>query len=152
MNITIPDEAAMVVLSTKLAQCCKGAVTIFLSGPLGVGKTTFTRGFLRALGFEGLVKSPTYTLVESYELADRMIYHFDFYRLKDPEELEAMGIRDYFAPNAICLIEWPELGEGVLPHADLSCYFSFHGDGRMVKLISNSPVGNEILQRLEHDK
>jgi len=143
----------MAAFSAELADSCAGgAAVIFLYGPLGVGKTTFTRGFLRALGYEGLVKSPTYTLVEVYDLKKRTICHFDFYRVKDPDELEAMGIRDYFTPDAVCLIEWPEYGEKALPKADISCHFTFHDKGRVVKLVSHSASGDTILRRFQYDK
>ena len=142
----------MFAFSTKLAAACSDTAIIFLEGPLGVGKTTFSRGFLRALGYAGLVKSPTYTLVESYEIKTGSVFHFDFYRVRDALELEFMGIRDYFVPHAICLIEWPEYGEGVLPSADLTCHFSFHEKGRMVTLLSHSIIGDAILQRFQHEK
>lgn len=151
MIISIFDVAAMDAFSAKLAASCLDTAIIFLSGPLGVGKTTFVRGFLRELGYTGSVKSPTYTLVESYEIRST-VFHFDFYRISDPHELELMGIRDYFIPHAICLVEWPSLGEGVLPAPDLSCDFSFHENGRLIKLAAHSAVGDGILERFQNNE
>lgn len=119
----IDNEDAMVAFGealgryfhTQYLQHQQSALCIFLVGDLGAGKTTLSRGILRAFGHHGGVKSPTYTLVEEYEFADCRVNHFDLYRLGDPEELEYMGIRDYFAEHNICIIEWPERGAGILP-------------------------------------
>jgi len=127
------NETEMVALGEQLGSAFAqypAALTVHLLGDLGAGKTTLTRGILRAFGHNGAVKSPTYTLVEAYEFAARIVYHFDLYRLGDPEELEYMGIRDYFAENTLCLIEWPARGEGVLPTPDLVIDISVAGEGR----------------------
>lgn len=152
VKLKIPDEKSMMTLGAKLAAACDHAAVIFLQGQLGAGKTTFTRGFLRGLGYEGHVKSPTYTLVESYSFPDNTVYHFDLYRLRDPEELEYIGIQDYFDSKNICLIEWPEYGVGMLPTPDLSCDIELSLKGRDIKLTPHSKTGIHILHRFEYDE
>ncbi len=133
----IENETAMVALGEQLGLAFMqypNALTVHLLGELGAGKTTLTRGILRAFGHAGAVKSPTYTLVEAYEFGARTVYHFDLYRLGDPEELEYMGIRDYFSDSNLCLIEWPSRGEGVLPAPDLVIDIRVEGSGRRLNL------------------
>ena len=125
-----------------------GAV-VFLTGELGAGKTTFTRGALRALGHVGLVKSPTYTLCEPYDLANAgQLCHLDLYRLSNPEELEFLGIRDYVASGAVLLIEWPSKGEGWLPTPDLQVALHESGDGRELKIDALTADGEAVLSSM----
>lgn len=128
------NQEEMEALGAALAANVSAPATIHLNGNLGAGKTTLVRGFLCGLGHSGAVKSPTYTIVEPYSFDGLECFHFDLYRLADPEELEAMGIRDYLHDNAVCLIEWPELGEGVLPEPDLIIDIEIHEIGRSVEL------------------
>jgi tRNA threonylcarbamoyladenosine biosynthesis protein TsaE len=131
-----------------LAMASEPGLVVFLSGALGVGKTTLTRGFLRALGYKGPVKSPTYTLVEPYQLSAMSVYHFDFYRVSDPEELELVGIRDYFDRTSTCLVEWPERAAARLPKADMQAVIEFDYAGRRVTLTALTALGTRIIARL----
>lgn len=134
MKTHLPNEAAMLTLGQAIAHAFPENGVILLKGELGTGKTTLVKTVLRSLGHQGAVKSPTYTLVEPYHLQGRDIYHFDLYRLGDPEELEFIGIRDYFHEHALCLIEWPERAIGYLPQEDMVIHLSYCGQGRNVEL------------------
>ncbi|MFC3945142.1 tRNA (adenosine(37)-N6)-threonylcarbamoyltransferase complex ATPase subunit type 1 TsaE [Pseudomonas gingeri NCPPB 3146 = LMG 5327] len=134
LTLQLPDEESMVAFGRNIAEVTAGVGVIFLEGDLGAGKTTLSRGIIRGLGHAGAVKSPTFTLVEPYEFAEVRAYHFDLYRLVDPEELEYLGIRDYFDGDALCLVEWPDKGAGFLPKPDLTITISPHNGGRSLCL------------------
>ena len=139
----------MVALGAEIARAIAPGIVVHLVGELGMGKTTLSRGVIQGLGHSGAVKSPTYTLVEPYEHTRIPTYHFDLYRLGDPEELEFMGIRDYLDGQSLCLVEWPQRGDGVLPPADLVITIDKEGAGRSVELRTNSANGDAVLDRLK---
>lgn len=147
-RIELPDLEATLAWGRSLgARLWPGAI-VFLSGTLGAGKTSLCQGVLSALGHTGPVKSPTYTLVEPYTLTHRNVYHFDLYRLVDPEELEWIGGRDYFDGESICLIEWPERGAGALPAPDLTLSLELAGTGRTLWITAGSARGQALLAAL----
>ncbi|BBP68551.1 tRNA (adenosine(37)-N6)-threonylcarbamoyltransferase complex ATPase subunit type 1 TsaE [Pseudomonas fluorescens] len=141
VTLYLADEQAMSDFGARIARVTRGHGLIFLEGNLGMGKTTLSRGIIRGLGHVGAVKSPTFTLVEPYEIGDVRAFHFDLYRLVDPEELEFLGIRDYFEDDALCLIEWPDKGAGFLPKPDLTITISPQDSGRSLKILSQGSRG-----------
>lgn len=145
----LANEAATVSMGTHLAGLIDKGVVIYLHGDLGAGKTTLTRGIVQGCGHNGKVKSPTYTLVEPYELVRGNVYHFDLYRLGDPEELEFMGIRDYFSTDSICIVEWPEKGGEFIPVPDLNITLSYTGNERKIIINSASERGAKIVEKLK---
>jgi tRNA threonylcarbamoyladenosine biosynthesis protein TsaE len=150
LEFDVPDEASMLSLGKRIAKALAdvNGCMIHFHGELGAGKTTLIRSILQTLGVVGRVKSPTYTLVEPYEIGDRTAYHFDLYRLADPEELEFLGLRDYLSANAFLFVEWPERGEGILPAADAHIRIDYAGSGRRVCIEPGEGGRNQWLQLL----
>jgi tRNA threonylcarbamoyladenosine biosynthesis protein TsaE len=153
LTVRLPDEAASVSFGRELAPLLLPGMVVWLNGELGAGKTTLTRGLLRALGHSGPVKSPTYTLVEVYVVSSIYWYHFDFYRFSHPEEFDDAGLGEYFRDDAVCLVEWPEKAVGYVPQADLALVFRFSGNGpdpgREVDLVASSEAGRQCLSQLK---
>jgi tRNA threonylcarbamoyladenosine biosynthesis protein TsaE len=148
-NVTLMEQLALGLKSALRREKLK-SIIVFLKGDLGAGKTTWVQSFIQSLGIQDPITSPTYTLVESYESSAFNIHHFDLYRLNDPNELELIGIRDYFSDEAFCLIEWPEKGEGVLPTADLVINILIVDEtSRKVQIDANTNRGERILQHYE---
>lgn len=134
IELELTGSAETELLGAALWAALPAKCLIYLYGDLGAGKTTLVRGLLRAAGYNGTVKSPTYGLVEEYRLGTRNVFHFDLYRLKDPEELEWMGMDDYLQQTALCCIEWPQMGQGLLPPADIEIELSHQGHNRVAKI------------------
>jgi len=148
LKLVVKNINETITLSRKLADCCtqlKCSFVIYLIGELGVGKTALAQGFIQYFGFER-VKSPTYSLVESYENDATNIHHMDCYRLNGPEELEYIGIRDYLSPGHLQLIEWPELGKGAIAEADISITLIGDGNQRQINIKSHTKTGKEIIK------
>ncbi|TDO08666.1 MULTISPECIES: tRNA (adenosine(37)-N6)-threonylcarbamoyltransferase complex ATPase subunit type 1 TsaE [Halomonas] len=148
MQLRLDDEQSQVAFGECLGRALAGQGHVHLTGELGAGKTTLSRGILRAYGHRGAVKSPTYTLLEPYELDGVRVHHFDLYRLGDPEELEFIGGRDLLGEDALCMIEWPERGQGWLPAPDLEVLLRLAGSGREATLVARSDHGRAVLERL----
>ena len=148
IDIFIPTETEMLDLSYRLGQVCPKGMIIYLEGELGAGKTNFARGLLRGLGYQGFVKSPTYTLVEVYSLQSSTAVHMDLYRIGHEEELYYLGITDYLNKNTIFLIEWPEKAIKILPPATLQCQFKRMEEGRHIHFISFSKDSSEWLKKI----
>lgn len=151
-SFILADETATIAMGKRIADIVKAnlnhGITVYLNGDLGAGKTTLTRGFVQGMGHDGNVKSPTYTLVEPYDLLDWQVYHFDLYRLADPEELEYMGIRDYFNNRSCSFIEWPEKGKGMIASADLVIDLVYLEEQREITLQSETALGQQLLLAL----
>ena len=150
LNIEIESEAAMLELGAKLAELLQGEGSVHVTGSLGAGKTTLCRGILHGMGHKGAVKSPTFTLVEPYEVNKGKVYHFDLYRLIDPGELDYIGIDEYFGSGRLCLIEWPEKAAGCLPGHDLEICIDVYGEKRNICINANSQHGEKVCQSLGH--
>jgi tRNA threonylcarbamoyladenosine biosynthesis protein TsaE len=148
-RINLADEAACVSFAAKLSKVLVPGLVICLRGDLGAGKTTLVRALLHALGYMGRVKSPTYALVEHYEAAGLHFRHFDLYRFNDAQEWEAAGLRDEFDGANICLIEWPEKAQGLLPQEDMEILFEILPDGRNLALSAHTPLGKKCLSALQ---
>lgn len=147
----LSSEQETVTIGHQLADVVKQlnqAIVVYLYGDLGAGKTTLTRGFVTGMGHQGKVKSPTYTIVEPYDLTPWQVYHFDLYRLADPEELEFLGIRDYFKDNCCSFIEWPDKGAGMLAKADIHIQLRYADEQREIELIAQNEIGDKILDSL----
>ncbi len=144
----LDSAAATERLGAGLAGALAPGCVIYLRGELGAGKTTLARGLIQALGHRGTVKSPTYTLVEPYQLGEWRLFHWDLYRVVDPGELEYLGLRDQFDGQAVLLIEWPERGQGELPAADVEVALRYVGEGRAGRLEAVSAAGRMLLARL----
>lgn len=146
LELVLSDTAQTECLGRLLAHLQLAPAVIYLSGELGAGKTTFSRGFIQACGHPGAVKSPTYTLIEPYDLPSGKIYHLDLYRLNDPAELDFLGLEDVLAEGGVCLIEWPERASPYLPPADLTISLH-HADGaRRARLVAHQARAQRWLE------
>jgi tRNA threonylcarbamoyladenosine biosynthesis protein TsaE len=148
MKVAVPDVAAMLAIGGRLANVCHNPMVFYLYGPLGAGKTTLVRGFMRGMGYGEAIKSPTYTLVEHYDTASWRLYHLDLYRIRDTEELEYLGLREMQDRASIIMVEWPERGEGLLPSADISVKIDYDRQGRQVSVDALSLIGKEMMDEL----
>ena len=144
----VESEVQTLALGAALGRALVPGLLIFLTGVLGAGKTTFARGVLRGLGYPGKVKSPSFTLVELYELSSLYLYHFDFYRLDKPGSWLDAGLREYFGTDAVCLVEWPEKAAGTLPPPDIEIAIEPAGEERDVRLVAHSEAGRRCLRAL----
>jgi len=149
VNRFLAAEDDTLALGRTLASLLQPGMVLHLRGDLGAGKTTLARGILRGLGYQGRVKSPTYTLVEPYQFSRLYLYHFDFYRFLDPEELEASGFREYFNPESVCLVEWPEKAPD-LPAADLEISMRPESIGRSIVVTAHTEAGRRCLDKLKN--
>lgn len=146
--IRADSERKQELIGMALSRVVPSSCLIYLTGDLGAGKTTLARGFLRGLGHAGSVKSPTYTLIEPYEIGNRRCYHLDLYRLADPDEIEFLGLRDMLQDDAIMLVEWPEQGQGALPEPDLLIRIRYLEDGRELVIEAETDSGARLMEKL----
>ena len=148
ISIHLPDENATLALAQRLAARLRPGMVIYLRGNLGAGKTTLMRGVLNALGYAGRVKSPTYTLLEPYQVGGLDLRHFDLYRLHDEEEWEAAGFRDEFDGRNVFFVEWPEMAQGLIPQADVEIALEILEQGRNAEIHANTEMGRQCLKEL----
>jgi len=148
ITLILDNEVATLDCGDKFSRIMTNGLVVYLHGDLGAGKTTFVRGVLHSLGHVGKVKSPTYTLVEPYTIFNYNIYHFDLYRFIDEEEWDAAGFRDYFNAQSICMIEWPDKAENVLPEPDIHVHLSHYQNARKIKFSAGSAIGAQCLKKL----
>lgn len=141
----LADEKDTIALASKLTPCLTFPLTMTLSGEIGAGKTSFVRALLRALGVTGAIKSPTFSLVESYSCQDLLIHHFDLYRIHDEAELDYIGFREFFTEQSFCCIEWPERAPHSVSHVDVRGLLAIKGDGRLMSLYASTVAGEAIL-------
>lgn len=152
IKIDLPNVEATECFARRLAQGLSAPMIMTFQGEIGAGKTTLIRAMLRALGVQSAIKSPTFSLVESYLIESLCIHHFDLYRIHDETELEYIGFRDYFTANAVCLIEWPERAMNDIHPVDINISFEFKGLGRQMEYHANSPKGMAMLSRIIGEK
>lgn len=145
VNLELKNEHVSEQFALKLASCLLAPLVITFSGEIGTGKTTIIRTMLKSLGIQSSIKSPTFSLLESYSCMDFSVHHFDLYRIHHEDELEYLGFRDYFTDKSICCIEWPEHAGKVLPDSDISFKLSIKGAGREMQIIASSVAGKRIL-------
>jgi tRNA threonylcarbamoyladenosine biosynthesis protein TsaE len=148
MSLLVHDESEMLELGDRLARSCHNAIVVYLRGPLGAGKTTLVRGFMHGISYTGVVKSPTYTLIEPYEVGEMRLYHLDLYRIETAQELAYLGLRELHDGKTIMLVEWPERGAGFLPPADLILEIEYAAEGRRLSLIAPTPAGEAVAKVL----
>ena len=146
VSFQIETEEEMLDLAAHLADAADAGSLIFLKGDLGAGKTTLARGFIKSLGYQGAVKSPTYTLVECYTGIQQPVYHFDLYRLENPEEIEFFGFRDYLDGSSLVLVEWPECGQGFLPDPDATILIESDHCSRTLSFSANTIQGRALIK------
>ncbi len=148
-DLILPDLTATEELGKNLASALAAGAVIYLHGDLGAGKTTIVRSALVALGYTGVAKSPTYTLIEFYPLNDFTLNHFDLYRLNDPSELDYIGLRDYITSDSVSIFEWPSKGTGHIPNPDLEIFLQFDGAGRVANIQAGSALGQKMLHSIK---